>query len=35
VRCLAIAREPFRALIGSDVHLAVALLESIADRVPD
>jgi CRP-like cAMP-binding protein len=35
VRCLAISREPFRALIGSDVHLAVALLESIADRVPD
>ena len=35
VRCLAIAREPFRALIVSDVHLAVALLESVADRVPD
>lgn len=35
VRCLAIAREPFRALIASDVHLAVALLESVADRVPD
>jgi CRP-like cAMP-binding protein len=35
VRCLAIAREPFRALIASDVHLAVALLEGVADRVPD
>jgi CRP-like cAMP-binding protein len=35
VRCLAIAREPFRALIASDVHLAVALLETLADRVPD
>ena len=35
VRCLAIAREPFRALIASDVHLAVALLENLADRVPD
>jgi CRP-like cAMP-binding protein len=35
VRCLAISREPFRALIASDVHLAVALLENLADRVPD
>jgi CRP-like cAMP-binding protein len=35
VRCLAIAREPFRALIAADVHLAVALLENVADRVPD
>jgi len=35
VRCLAISREPFRALIVSDVHLAVALLENLADRVPD
>jgi CRP-like cAMP-binding protein len=35
IRCLAIAREPFRALIASDVHLAVALLENLADRVPD
>ena len=35
VRCLAISREPFRALIASDVHFAIALLESVADRVPD
>jgi CRP-like cAMP-binding protein len=35
VRCLAISREPFRALIASDVHLAIALLENLADRVPD
>ena len=35
LRCLAISREPFRALIASDVHLAVALLENLADRVPD
>ncbi len=35
IHCLAIAREPFRALIASDVHLAVALLENLADRVPD
>ena len=35
VRCLAIARDPFRALIASDVHLAIALIETLADRVPD
>jgi CRP/FNR family transcriptional regulator, cyclic AMP receptor protein len=35
VSCLAISRDPFRALIASDVHLAVALLENLADRVPD
>ena len=35
VRCLAIAREPFRALIASDVHLAIALIETLADRMPD
>ena len=35
VRCVAISREPFRALVASDVHLAVALLENLADRVPD
>jgi len=35
VRCLTISREPFRALIVSDVHFAIALLESVADRVPD
>lgn len=34
VRCLAIARDPFRALIASDVHLAIALIETLADRVP-
>ena len=35
VRCLAIARAPVRALVASDVHLAVAQLENLADRVPD
>ena len=35
IRCLAIGREPFRGLVASDVHLAVALLENLADRVPD
>lgn len=35
VRVLAIARDPFRALVASDVHLAVALLRILADRVPD
>jgi CRP-like cAMP-binding protein len=35
VRCLAIARDAFRALIASDVHLAIALIETLADRVPD
>jgi CRP-like cAMP-binding protein len=35
VECLAIDRAAFRSLIASDVHLAIALLESLADRVPD
>jgi CRP-like cAMP-binding protein len=35
VDCLAIDRTAFRSLISSDVHLAVALLENLADRVPD
>ena len=35
IRCLAIERAAFRALIASDVHLAIALLENVADRVPD
>ena len=35
VRCLAIDRASFRELIESDGRLAVALLESVADRVPD
>jgi len=35
VRCLAIDRAAFRALLTSDIHLAVALLQNVADRVPD
>jgi CRP-like cAMP-binding protein len=35
VECLAIDRIAFRTLIASDVHLAIALLENLADRVPD
>lgn len=35
VECLAIDRMAFRTLIASDVHLAIALLENLADRVPD
>ncbi len=35
VRCLAIDRASFRELIESDGTLAVALLENVADRVPD
>jgi CRP-like cAMP-binding protein len=35
VECLALDRAAFRSLLSSDVHLAIALLENIADRVPD
>jgi CRP-like cAMP-binding protein len=35
VDCLAIDRMAFRSLIASDVHLAIALLENLANRVPD
>ncbi len=35
VECLAIDRTAFRSLLASDVHLAIALLENVADRVPD
>lgn len=35
VRCFAIGRQQFRALLASDVHLAIALLGTVADRVPD
>jgi CRP/FNR family transcriptional regulator, dissimilatory nitrate respiration regulator len=35
VECLAIDRAAFRSLISSDVHLAIALLENLANRVPD
>jgi CRP-like cAMP-binding protein len=35
VECLAIERSAFRSLLASDVHLAIALLENVADRVPD
>lgn len=35
VDCLAIDRSAFRSLLVSDVHLAIALLENVADRVPD
>lgn len=35
VECLAIDRAAFRSLIASDVHLAIALLENLANRVPD
>ena len=35
VRALAIDRAAFRALLASDVHLAIAVLENVADRVPD
>jgi CRP-like cAMP-binding protein len=35
VDCLALDRAAFRSLLSSDVHLAIALLENLADRVPD
>lgn len=35
VECLALDRSAFRSLLSSDVHLAIALLENLADRVPD
>jgi len=35
VRALAIDRAAFRGLLSSDVHLAIALLENVADHVPD
>jgi CRP-like cAMP-binding protein len=35
VQCLAISRSDFRELVTKDVDLAVALLENVADRVPD
>ena len=35
VRCFAIERSAFRGLLASDVHLAIALLENVADHVPD
>ena len=35
VRALAIDRQAFRGLLSSDVHLAIALLENVADHVPD
>jgi CRP-like cAMP-binding protein len=35
VDCLAIERSTFRTLLASDVHLAIAVLENVADRVPD
>lgn len=35
VRCLAIGRSVFRELIANDADLAVALLENVADRIPD
>jgi CRP-like cAMP-binding protein len=35
VECLAIDRSAFRSLLSSDVHLAIALLENLANRVPD
>ena len=35
VRALAIDRAAFRALLSGDVHLAIAVLENVADRVPD
>jgi CRP-like cAMP-binding protein len=35
VRCLAIERTAFRGLLAADVHLAIALLENVADHIPD
>jgi CRP-like cAMP-binding protein len=35
VRCLAIGRSDFRELVTKDADLAVALLENVADRIPD
>jgi CRP-like cAMP-binding protein len=35
VECVAIDRAAFRSLLASDVHLAIALLENVANRVPD
>lgn len=35
VRALAIDRAAFRGLLASDVHLAIAVLENVADHVPD
>jgi CRP-like cAMP-binding protein len=34
VRCLAIDRASFRALIADDAKLAIALLENLAQRIP-
>lgn len=35
VRCLAIGRADFRALLAQDIELALAVLKNVADRVPD
>ena len=35
VRCLAIGRADFRDLVTKDGALALALLENVADRIPD
>ena len=35
VRCLAISRSDFRDLVTTNGALAVALLENVADRIPD
>lgn len=35
IRALAIDRNDFRELVTKDVGLAVAVLENVADRIPD